>query len=84
MTWRDRQAAAILIGLTVFLSIVMALEGAASWLESASFVTGAACVWLTVKENVWNFPIGLVNVATFSFVFLRAGFSPTPGCRSFT
>jgi nicotinamide mononucleotide transporter len=46
--------------------------GLASWLESVSFVTGAVCVWLAVKEKVWNFPIGLVNAATFSVVFFQA------------
>jgi nicotinamide mononucleotide transporter len=53
------------------IAIAMALLGMASWLEAASFVTGAVCVWLTVKENVWNFPIGLANVATFSVVFFQ-------------
>jgi nicotinamide mononucleotide transporter len=46
--------------------------GWASWLEAASFVTGAVCVWLTVRESVWNFPVGLANVATFGVVFFRA------------
>ncbi len=71
-TWREGRVAAVLIGATVLLAAGMGLTGTASWLESASFVTGAACVWLTVRENVWNFPIGLVNVATFGFVFLHA------------
>lgn len=51
---------------------IMLDAGRASWLEAASFVTGALCVWLTVRENIWNFPIGLVNVATFSVVFWKA------------
>src|SRR5262245_21661144 len=59
----------------------MGRGGAASWLEAVSFVTGAACVWLTVRENVWNFPIGLVNVATFGFVFLRAGLFADAGLQ---
>ena len=50
----------------------MVLADRASWLEAFSFVTGAVCVWLTVKQNVWNFPVGLVNVATFSVVFFRS------------
>jgi nicotinamide mononucleotide transporter len=65
----------ILAGLTLATSVlagVMAQRGLATWLEAASFVTGAVCVWLTVKENVWNFPIGLVNVATFCVVFYRS------------
>lgn len=64
-----------LIALTAaaaLLAAVMGATGRATWLEAASFVTGALCVWLTVRENIWNFPIGLVNVATFSVVFFRA------------
>lgn len=51
---------------------VMVRSGHASALEGVSFVTGAACVWLTVRANIWNFPIGLVNTATFSVVFFEA------------
>lgn len=47
-------------------------RGLASGLEAASFVTGAVCVWLTVRANVWNFPIGMINVATYGVVFFRA------------
>jgi nicotinamide mononucleotide transporter len=80
-TWREGLMAAILIATSVLLAAGMGLRGTASWLESASFVTGAACVWLTVKENVWNFPIGLVNAATFGFVFLRAGLFADAGLQ---
>lgn len=65
----------ILSGLTATvtaIAIVMAWSGRASWLEAASFVSGAICVWLTVKESVWNFPISLVNVSTFCVVFFDA------------
>ena len=44
----------------------------ASWLEAFGFVTGAVCVWLTVKQSVWNFPLSLMNVAAFLFVFAQA------------
>jgi len=54
------------------LAVTMALADRATWLEAVSFVTGAICVWLTVKESVWNFPIGLLNVATFSVVFFQS------------
>ncbi|MHC5537019.1 nicotinamide riboside transporter PnuC [Singulisphaera rosea] len=70
-----------LIGAAVLLAVGMGRAGSSSWLESASFVTGAACVWLTVKENVWNFPIGLVNVATFGVVFLSAGLYADAGLQ---
>lgn len=70
-----RGEAIVLTALTIattLLAGVMVTRGLASWLEGVSFVTGAICVWLTVKENVWNFPIGLLNVATFVVVFWRA------------
>ena len=68
----DVVAPTLLIGAVSLIAVAMAVWGVASWLEAASFVTGAVCVWLTVKENVWNFPIGLLNVATFSVVFFES------------
>jgi len=41
-------------------------------LEIFSFITGVLCVGLTVRQNVWNFPIGLLNVVAFSAVFFQA------------
>src|ERR1044071_6387108 len=40
--------------------------------EYIGFVTGAVCVWLCVKENIWNWPIGLVNSAAYFVVFHQA------------
>lgn len=40
--------------------------------EVLGFVTGAACVWLTVKENIWNWPIGIANSIFFIFLFWGA------------
>jgi nicotinamide mononucleotide transporter len=54
------------------LAATMAALHVASWLEAASFITGAICVWLTVKESIWNFPLGLANVATFGIVFYQS------------
>ncbi len=54
------------------LAVWMVFLDKASMLEALSFVTGAVAVWLTVKENIWNFPIGLVNTAAYSVVFFQA------------
>jgi HTH-type transcriptional repressor of NAD biosynthesis genes len=40
--------------------------------EVFAFVSGALCVWLLVKENAWNWPVGIVNAALFVFLFYRA------------
>jgi len=66
---------ATLAGLTLLITILSVIgvrTGVTSPLEAVSVVTGAICVWLTVRENVWNFPIGLANVATFCVVFFHA------------
>lgn len=67
----DRPMVALTLS-TVLLAIGMHVAGRASMLEAASFVTGAICVWLTVRASIWNFPIGLVNVGAYSVVFFRA------------
>ncbi len=40
--------------------------------EDLGFITGALTVWLTVIENIWNFPIGIANDIFFSILFLQA------------
>jgi len=39
--------------------------------EAWGFVTGGVCVWLVVREHVWNWPVGLANDAFFFVLFLR-------------
>ena len=41
--------------------------------ELAGFLTGAACVYLTVKAHIANFPVGLANSAFFLILFFSAG-----------
>lgn len=40
-----------------------------SWLEITGFVFGIAGIWLTLRENPWCFPTGLVNVTLSLFLF---------------
>ncbi|MBI2220530.1 MAG: nicotinamide mononucleotide transporter [Acidobacteria bacterium] len=42
-----------------------------SWVEILGFVTGAASVWLAVKENVWNWPIAAANAVFFFILFFE-------------
>lgn len=64
--------------LTALTAVVGALAlagvrlGFSTPLEAASVVTGAVCVWLTVRESVWNFPISLANVSLFCILFFGA------------
>jgi nicotinamide mononucleotide transporter len=62
-----------LVGLA---SIVLLACSAFKWLpidltEAFGFVTGAVCVWLVTKENLWNWPIGIANNLFFAVLFWK-------------
>lgn len=40
--------------------------------EVLGFVTGALTVWLVVKQNIWNWPIGIANNIFFILLFWRS------------
>ena len=43
------------------------------WPQVLGFVTGAVCVWLAGRRNVWNYPIGIANNVVLFLVFIGAG-----------
>jgi nicotinamide mononucleotide transporter len=43
-----------------------------SLVEWAGVLTGIACVWLTTRQNVWAWPIGIANSALFMVLFVPA------------
>lgn len=45
---------------------------AQSMTETLGFVTGLICVLLVVRENPWNFPIGIANNLVFLILFFEA------------
>ncbi|MDQ3754479.1 MAG: nicotinamide riboside transporter PnuC [Acidobacteriota bacterium] len=40
--------------------------------ETLGFVTGAACVYLVIEENIFNFPVGIANNIFFIALFMQA------------
>ncbi|MEU9127039.1 nicotinamide riboside transporter PnuC [Kitasatospora sp. NPDC048540] len=63
-----------LSGLTAPLTTVLGHVGGdgVTWAELLGFATGAACVWLTVRANIWNFPVGIANNVFFLILFAGA------------
>lgn len=47
-----------------------------SYLEFFGTVSGALAVFLSAKANVWSWPIGIVNVALFFFLFFQVQLYP--------
>ena len=45
-----------------------------TYLEMVAFSTGLIYVWLAMRENVWCWPIGLVNVIAFLIISYQAMF----------
>lgn len=52
-----------------------------SWVEVLGFVTGALCVALAVRQNVWNFPIGIANNLVFIALFVTSGLYSDAGLQ---
>jgi nicotinamide mononucleotide transporter len=42
------------------------------WLESIATFFGILCVWFTIRQNIWCWPTGLLQVVLFIFVFYYA------------
>lgn len=70
-------------------AIISLLLVAAAWqqwipfdlVEMLGFVTGGWTVWLTVKENIWSWPIGIANAAFFLVLFLRSNLFADAGLQ---
>ncbi|HYL93706.1 MAG TPA: nicotinamide mononucleotide transporter family protein, partial [Alphaproteobacteria bacterium] len=49
--------------------------------EILGFITGVVCVWLLIKENIWNWPIGIANNVFYIIVFTRSGLYADAGLQ---
>lgn len=41
-------------------------------LEWCGVITGILCVWLAAKNNIWNWPIAIVSVLIYIFIFFES------------
>src|SRR6186713_1917440 len=52
-----------------------------SCVELLGFVTGVVNVWLVTRENIWSWPIGLLNALFYTIVFARSGLYSDTGLQ---
>lgn len=43
-----------------------------TWPEWIGVITGFICIYLAAKENVWNWPISIISVIAYAWVFFDA------------
>ena len=44
-----------------------------SIIEILGIITGLLGVWLTIRKNIWCFPVGIINVTTYALMFSSEG-----------
>ena len=54
-----------------------------SAIEVFGFLTGAACVALLVRQNIWNWPLGSANNLVFIVLFYHSGLYADVGLQGF-
>src|SRR5262245_1184385 len=52
-----------------------------SCVEILGFVTGVVNVWLVTRENIWSWPVGLLNALFYTIVFARSGLYSDTGLQ---
>lgn len=57
----------------LWLPVTQVLGAPVTVVEIVGFVSGALCVWLLGKQNPWNWPIGLIQVVAYLFLFWSVG-----------
>jgi nicotinamide mononucleotide transporter len=50
-------------------------------LEVAGALTGIVAVWLTTRQKIWCWPVGIVSVVLYVFVFYQARLYATMGLQ---
>lgn len=55
--------------LLVFTALAFYLNS--GWMEITASVTGLICVWLNAKENIWGYPVGIINLSLFFIIFYQ-------------
>ena len=60
-----------LLDISFFQSVINQFQHT-SLLEWIGTISGFICIYLAAKENVWNWPVSIISVVTYSIVFYQS------------
>lgn len=63
------EVALMMVGSAALLLVTAMRWWPLSMTEALGFATGGTCVWLCVREHLWNWPLGLANNVVFFALF---------------
>lgn len=43
-----------------------------TWLEIIGVITGLLCVYLAARNNIWNWPLAIISVGIYIFIFFKS------------
>ncbi len=61
-----------IFGLMYLISVFTDWLRSQSLLETSGVITGILCVYLAAKNNIWNWPIAIISVLIYIFIFFEA------------
>ncbi|HEY9721017.1 MAG TPA: nicotinamide mononucleotide transporter family protein, partial [Oscillatoriaceae cyanobacterium] len=53
-----------------------------SWLQTIGFATGVLNVWLVARQNLWNWPLGIVHPFLQMLIYGTAGLFADSGLQA--
>ena len=66
---------AILTALSYGIAYMVGWDVQFNWLDATAVATSYACTWLCVVQSRLNYPVGIISVALYSYIFWIAGFT---------
>ncbi len=54
-----------------------------NWIEVCGVIFGVGGVWLTIRQNIWCWPVGLVNIILNLYIFFQVRLYADMGLQAF-
>lgn len=62
----------MLFNATSFLQLIVDQFKYTTWPEWLGVITGFICIYLAARENIWSWPVSIISVLAYAWVFFEA------------